>query len=68
MNVHRPKGGWKQLKGKLREQWGELSDEDLDLLEGRREALAGSRHKRSGLGGDEIDGRAGGIEDREAMA
>ena len=37
MNWDQVKGNWKQVKGKVREQWGRLTDDDLDKVEGRRE-------------------------------
>ena len=35
------KGNWKQFKGKVQQQWGALTDDDLDKIEGRQEELAG---------------------------
>ena len=32
---------WKQLKGKVREQWGKLTDDQMDVINGRREMLSG---------------------------
>jgi uncharacterized protein YjbJ (UPF0337 family) len=37
MDWNRVEGNWKQLKGKIKEQWGKLTDDDLDAIEGRRE-------------------------------
>jgi uncharacterized protein YjbJ (UPF0337 family) len=37
VNWDQIKGKWKQLKGKAREQWGDLTDDDLDKVEGNRE-------------------------------
>jgi uncharacterized protein YjbJ (UPF0337 family) len=42
MNWDRIEGDWKQLKGRVREQWGRLTDDELDRIGGKREALAGS--------------------------
>jgi uncharacterized protein YjbJ (UPF0337 family) len=36
------KGDWKQSKDKVKEQWGKLTEDDLDRIEGRREQLAGA--------------------------
>lgn len=41
MNWDEVKGDWKQFKGKIREKWGRLTDDDLDVIAGRREQLAG---------------------------
>jgi uncharacterized protein YjbJ (UPF0337 family) len=42
-------GNWKQFKGKVKTQWGKLTDDDLEQIEGRREDLAGRIQKRYGL-------------------
>lgn len=34
-------GNWKQFKGKAREQWGRLTDDDLTIIDGKREQLVG---------------------------
>lgn len=41
MNWDRVEGNWKQFKGKVRERWGRLTDDDLDVIAGRREQLSG---------------------------
>lgn len=48
MNRDIAAGNWKEMKGKLREKWGELTDDDLDRLEGQIEQLAGTLQKRYG--------------------
>lgn len=42
------KGKWKQLKGSAQAQWGKLTDDDLDWVEGRREQLIGKVQERYG--------------------
>lgn len=42
------KGKWSQAKGKAREQWGKLTDDDLDIAEGQREQLIGKIQERYG--------------------
>ena len=49
MNNDRMEGNWKQFKGKVQEQWGKLTDDDLDVVEGRREQLVGRIQERHGL-------------------
>ena len=39
MDWNRVEGNWKQLKGKIKEQWGNLTDDDLDKIAGKREQL-----------------------------
>jgi len=53
MNEDRIKGQWKQLKGKLKSKWGDLTDDDLDVAEGDAEYLAGKIQERYGLTKDE---------------
>ena len=42
-------GSWKQLSGKAQEQWGKLTRNNLYVLSGRRDQLAGKLQKRRGL-------------------
>lgn len=55
MNQDRIEGRWKQLKGKIKEQWGKLTDDDLDVIAGRRDQLLGRIQQRHGLAKDEAD-------------
>jgi len=48
MNRNEMKGNWRQLKGHVQEKWGELTDDDLDEIEGRREILVGKVQERYG--------------------
>ena len=43
------KGQWKQLKGKVKEKWGKLTDDDLTQVEGRRDYLIGRIQERYGI-------------------
>jgi len=55
MNNDRIQGRWRQIKGKVKEQWGKLTDDDLDVIDGRREQLLGRIQQRHGLARDEAD-------------
>jgi uncharacterized protein YjbJ (UPF0337 family) len=55
MNWDRIQGNWKQVVGKAKAQWGKLTDDDLDVVAGRREQLAGKIQERYGLAKDEVD-------------
>ncbi len=55
MNWDRIEGNWKQLSGKVRAQWGKLTDDDLDVIDGRREELAGRIQEAYGITKDEAD-------------
>ncbi len=46
-------GRWKQLRGKAREQWGKLTDDDLDVIGGKKDQLVGKLQERYGLAKDE---------------
>jgi uncharacterized protein YjbJ (UPF0337 family) len=49
MNKDTFEGNWKQFKGKVKEEWGKLTDDDLDIINGRREQLVGRLQERYGL-------------------
>ncbi len=55
MNWDRIAGDWKQFKGKVKEQWGKLSDDDLTRIEGKRDQLVGSIQQRYGIARDEAE-------------
>lgn len=55
MNWDTVKGNWKQLKGKVQQQWGELTDDDFDRVSGRRESLAGKIQERYGLSKEAVE-------------
>jgi uncharacterized protein YjbJ (UPF0337 family) len=55
MNQDRLQGNWKQFKGKVREKWGKLTDDQLDVINGRREVLAGKIQELYGLSRDEAE-------------
>lgn len=50
MNSDRMEGQWKQIKGRIKEKWGDLTDDELDRTEGRREQLSGLLQERYGMG------------------
>jgi uncharacterized protein YjbJ (UPF0337 family) len=55
MNWDRVEGNWKQLKGQARQQWGSLTNDDLDVIEGKRAELSGRLQKRYGIAKDEAE-------------
>ena len=52
MNWDRIEGNWKQMSGKVKEQWGKLTDDDLTKVAGKREQLEGIIQERYGVGKD----------------
>jgi len=53
MNSDTLKGQWKQLEGKVREQWGKLTNDDIAAIGGRSEQLIGKIQERYGIARDE---------------
>jgi uncharacterized protein YjbJ (UPF0337 family) len=58
MNNDRIAGNWKQMKGKIKEQWGKLTDDEIDQLEGKSDQLAGKLQERYGIARDEAERQA----------
>ena len=50
---NRVEGNWKVVKGKVKEQWGRLTEDDLEIINGRRDQLAGKIQQRYGIARDE---------------
>ncbi|MDO5087387.1 MAG: CsbD family protein [Comamonadaceae bacterium] len=55
MNEDRIKGNWLQFKGKIKEQWGKLTDDDLDVIAGKRDQLLGKLQERHGIAKEEAE-------------
>ena len=53
LNTDVLKGKWQQLKGEARIQWGKLTDDDLDQIQGNAEKLAGKLQERYGYAKDQ---------------
>ncbi len=54
MNGDRIEGEWKQIKGKVKEKWGKLTDDDFDQIAGKREQLEGKIQERYGYAKDQV--------------
>lgn len=52
MNKDTAQGQWTQLKGKVKTQWGKLTDDDLTQIEGHRDQLVGRIQERYGIARD----------------
>jgi uncharacterized protein YjbJ (UPF0337 family) len=52
MDWDRVSGGWKEFRGKVKEKWGELTDDDLDRIDGQREQLEGQIQQKYGYAKD----------------
>jgi uncharacterized protein YjbJ (UPF0337 family) len=55
MNKDQASGKWQQVKGKLKQQWGKLTDDDLTVLEGRQDQLAGKIQERYGIAKEDAE-------------
>jgi uncharacterized protein YjbJ (UPF0337 family) len=55
MNWDRIEGNWKEFKGKAQKQWGKLTNDDLEVVKGKRTELAGRLQQRYGYGKDQAD-------------
>ena len=54
MDDLRFKGKWNQLKGKAKQQWANLTDDDLQYAEGKEDELYGKMQEKTGKSKDEI--------------
>lgn len=52
MDWDRIEGNWKSFKGRARQQWGKLTDDDINMVEGRREELEGRLQQQYGYAKD----------------
>jgi uncharacterized protein YjbJ (UPF0337 family) len=55
MNWDQIEGKWKQAKGQAQQQWGKLTGDDLDRVDGKREELVGKVQERYGIAKDEAE-------------
>lgn len=55
MNEDRIGGNWKQFKGKVKEKWGDLTDDDMTVVEGKRDQLVGKIQERYGYEKDRAE-------------
>ncbi|MEO8099439.1 MAG: CsbD family protein [Acidobacteriota bacterium] len=63
MNQDTMQGTWKQFTGKVKEQWGKLTDDDLDVIAGKRDQLLGKVQERYGVMRDQAEKEVKNFED-----
>lgn len=68
MNHDTISGQWKQISGEIKKQWGKLTDDDLKVVEGSVEALAGRLQERYGLARDEAERQVRAFEEDLSMS
>lgn len=62
MNKEKAEGQWMQLKGKLKETWGNLTDNDMTLYEGKRDQFVGKVSESYGIAKEEVEKKLGQME------
>ena len=55
MNSDNISGKWKQLKGAVKVQWGKLTDDDIQVIDGKRDQLVGKIQERYGIAKTEAE-------------
>lgn len=55
MNWQQVEGNWDQFRGKVQQQWGELTNDDLDVVKGNQTELVGRIKERYGIGKEEAE-------------
>jgi uncharacterized protein YjbJ (UPF0337 family) len=55
MNWDQVEGKWKQMKGVVRQKWGKLTDDDIDLIGGKQQELVGRLQERYGYSKEEAE-------------
>jgi uncharacterized protein YjbJ (UPF0337 family) len=55
MNWDQVAGNWKQITGRVKQQWGKLTDDDLTMIDGKRDQLLGRIQERYGIGREEAE-------------
>jgi uncharacterized protein YjbJ (UPF0337 family) len=55
MNWDRVEGNWKAFKGQVQQKWGKLTDDDFNVIEGKRSELSGRLQERYGVARDEAE-------------
>ncbi|MGH9356110.1 MAG: CsbD family protein [Terriglobia bacterium] len=58
MNSDQLAGKWKQVKGSAKQQWGKLTDDDIEVIAGRKDELIGKLQERYGIARDVAEKQA----------
>ena len=62
MNQNQMEGNWEQFKGKIKESWGKLTDDDIALYNGKRQQFFGKLQEKYGIAQEEAEKRIGEFE------
>jgi len=55
MNWDQVKGSWKQVQGQVKQKWGKLTDDDLSVVAGKRDELAGVLQQKYGVAKEQAE-------------
>jgi uncharacterized protein YjbJ (UPF0337 family) len=67
MNKDIIQGNWKQLKGKVQQQWAKLTDDDFNMIDGKRQELVGRVQERYGIAKDQAEKDVDSFLDQQQM-
>lgn len=62
MNWDQVEGKWKQMKGTVKQKWGKLTDDDLDVIAGKKDQLVGKIQERYGITREEAQKQVDGYD------
>ena len=65
MNWDRIQGDWKQFKGHIKVRWGKLTDDELDVIAGKRDVLAGKIKEAYGISKEEAEAQVSEWQERQ---
>ncbi|MBI3802981.1 MAG: CsbD family protein [Nitrospirae bacterium] len=68
MNSDQIEGNWKQFKGKIKEKWGKLTDDDIQVISGKRDTLIGKLQERYGIAKEEAEAQLKAFEEQDRAA
>lgn len=58
MNSDQLEGKWKQVKGSVKQKWGKLTDDDIDVIAGKKDQLVGKLQERYGIAKEQAEKQA----------
>ncbi len=67
MNWDTIEGNWKQWKGTVREKWGKITNDELDVIAGKRDRLTGKIQEKYGIAKDEVEKQINDFQDCAKM-
>ena len=67
MNWDQIEGNWKQAKGQVKETWGKLTDDDLEVISGKRDKLLGKLQEKYGIAQNEAEAQLKKFQEQSRM-